>query len=163
MLAIESPMKRLLGFLYWILPAYLLFQSVYQIGVLQGLENTYANGESYISDVVDFRLKNMQAQSNGIIELRFETQDGEIVQKRMTLPVQIAAITRQYGKIPVRYLAESRQPIVMIPTYNFHHNMVRINVAILVSSFLATVGFGYFVIRWVRRNDPEPIFVMEES
>lgn len=156
-------MKRLLGFLYWLLPAYLLFQSVYQIGVLQGLENTYANGESYISDVVDFRLKNMQAQSNGVIELRFETQEGEIIQQRMTLPVQIAAITRQYGKIPVRYLANSRQPIVMIPTYDFHHNMVRINVAILLSSFMATVVIGYFVIRWARRKEPELSFVMEQS
>lgn len=156
-------MKRLLGFLYWLLPAYLLFQSVYQIGVLQGLENTYANGESYISDVVDFRLKNMQAQSNGVIELRFETQEGEVIQQRMTLPVQIAAITRQYGKIPVRYLADSRQPIVMIPTYDFHHNMVRINVAILLSSFLATVVIGFFVIRWARRKEPELSFVMEQS
>lgn len=156
-------MKRLLGFLYWLLPAYLLFQSVYQIGVLQGLENTYANGESYISDVVDFRLKNMQAQSNGVIELRFETQEGEIIQQRMTLPVQIAAITRQYGKIPVRYLADSRQPIVMIPTYDFHHNMVRINVAILLSSFLATAVIGFFVIRWARRKEPELSFVMEQS
>jgi hypothetical protein len=103
----------------------------------------------------------MQAQSNGVIELRFKIKGGEFIQKRMTLPVQIAALTRQYGKIPVRYLADSRQPIVMIPTYKFHLNMVRINVAILISSFLATVGFGFFVIRWARRKDPELKIVME--
>lgn len=143
--------KRIVGYIYWLLPAYLLFQTVYQVQVLRGLEMTYDGGESYVADVVDFRLKNMQAQSNGIIELKFDINSGETVQKRMTLPVQIAAITRQYGKIPVRYLADSPQPIVMIPTYDFHHNMVRINVAILASSLLATLIIGYFVFRWSRR------------
>ncbi len=143
--------KRIVGYIYWLLPAYLLFQTVYQVQVLRGLEMTYGKGESYVADVVDFRLKNMQAQSNGIIELKFDINSGETVQKRMTLPVQIAAITRQYGKIPVRYLADSPQPIVMIPTYDFHHNMVRINVAILASSLLATLIMGYFVLRWSRR------------
>jgi len=143
--------KRIVGVIYWLLPAYLLFQSVYQIQVLRGLEKTYEQGESYIAEVVDFRLKNMQAQSNGIIELKFDIAGGETVQKRMTLPIQLAAQTRQYGKMPVRYLADSPQPIVMIPTYDFHHNMVRINVAILVSSFLGTLIMGFFVFRWSRR------------
>jgi hypothetical protein len=147
--------KRIVGYIYWLLPAYLLFQSVYQIQVLRGLEKTYELGESYVADVVDFRLKNMQAQSNGIIELKFNIAGGETVQKRMTLPIQLAALTRQYGKIPVRYLADSPQPIVMIPTYTFHHNMVRINVAILLSSFLGTLVMGFFVFRWSRKIGTE--------
>lgn len=153
--------KRIVGYIYWLLPAYLLFQTVYQVQVLRGLEMTYDGGESYVADVVDFRLKNMQAQSNGVIELKFDIQTGETVQKRMTLPVQIAAITRQYGKIPVRYLADSPQPIVMIPTYDFHHNMVRINVAILASSLLATLIMGYFVLRWSRRIRDEAELIFE--
>lgn len=153
--------KRIVGYIYWLLPAYLLFQTVYQVQVLRGLEMTYGKGESYVADVVDFRLKNMQAQSNGIIELKFDINSGETVQKRMTLPVQIAAITRQYGKIPVRYLADSPQPIVMIPTYDFHHNMVRINVAILASSLLATLIMGYFVLRWSRRIRDEAELIFE--
>jgi hypothetical protein len=147
--------KRIVGYIYWLLPAYLLFQTVYQVQVLRGLEMTYEGGISYVADVVDFRLKNMQAQSNGVIELKFDIDGGETVQKRMTLPVQLAAQTRQYGKIPVRYLAASPQPIVMIPTYNFHHNMVRINVAILVSSFLGTLIMGFFVLRWARKIGTE--------
>ncbi len=153
--------KRIVGYIYWLLPAYLLFQSVYQIQVLRGLEKTYERGESYVADVVDFRLKNMQAQSNGIIELKFDIAGGETVQKRMTLPIQLAALTRQYGKIPVRYLADSPQPIVMIPTYTFHHNMVRINVAILLSSFLGTLIMGFFVLRWSRKIGTEPELKIE--
>lgn len=153
--------KRIVGYIYWLLPAYLLFQSVYQIQVLRGLEKTYELGESYVADVVDFRLKNMQAQSNGIIELKFNIAGGETVQKRMTLPIQLAALTRQYGKIPVRYLADSSQPIVMIPTYTFHHNMVRINVAILLSSFLGTLIMGFFVLRWSRKIGTEPELKIE--
>jgi hypothetical protein len=153
--------KRIVGFIYWLLPAYLLFQSVYQIQVLRGLEKTYELGESYVAEVVDFRLKNMQAQSNGIIELKFDIAGGETVQKRMTLPIQLAAQTRQYGKMPVRYLADSPQPIVMIPTYVFHHNMVRINVAILLSSFLGTLIIGFFVLRWSRKIGTEPELKIE--
>ncbi len=153
--------KRIVGYIYWLLPAYLLFQTVYQIQVLYGLETTYEQGESYVADVVDFRLKNMQAQSNGIIELKFDIAGGQTVQKRMTLPVQLAAQTRQYGKIPVRYLADSPQPIVMIPTYDFHHNMVRINVAILISSFLGTLIMGFFVFRWSRKIGTEPELKIE--
>ncbi len=151
--------KKAVSILYWLLPAYLLFQSVYQIQVLRGLEKTYADGQSYTADVVDFRLKNMQAQSNGIIELRFSVGD-TVVDQRMTLPVQMAAQVRQYGKLPVRYLGSSAQPIVIIPTYNFHHNMVRMNVAILLSSFLATAVIGVFVVRWARRHKAEPPLVI---
>src|SRR5690606_32310378 len=111
--------KKAVSILYWLLPAYLLFQSVYQIQVLRGLEKTYAEGQSYTADVVDFRLKNMQAQSNGVIELSFAKEDSSIVDQRMTLPVQMAAQLRQYGKLPVRYLEDSPQPIVIITTYNF--------------------------------------------
>lgn len=153
--------KKAVSILYWLLPAYLLFQSVYQIQVLRGLEKTYAEGQSYTADVVDFRLKNMQAQSNGVIELSFAKEDSSIVDQRMTLPVQMAAQLRQYGKLPVRYLEDSPQPIVIITTYNFHHNMVRMNVAILVSSFLATVVIGWFVIRWARRPKTETEFTIE--
>lgn len=153
--------KRIVGYIYWLLPAYLLFQTVYQVQVLRGLEKTYDQGVSYVAEVVDFRLKNMQAQSNGVIELKFAINGGDTVQKRMSLPVQLAAQTRQYGMMPVRYLADSPQPIVMIPTYNFHHNMVRINVAILASSFLGTLIMGLFVFRWARKIGTEAVLKIE--
>jgi len=143
--------KRIVSIVYWLLPAYFLFQSIYQIQVLGGLQSTYDNGTSYLAEVVEFRLKNMQAQSNGVIELRFETDTDAIVQKRMTLPIQLAAQVREYGKMPVRYLESSAQPIVIIPTYIFHRNMVRMNVAILLSSLLASIIMGYFVLRWTRK------------
>lgn len=153
--------KRIVSIIYWLLPAYLLFQSIYQIQVLGGLQSTYENGTSYLAEVVEFRLKNMQAQSNGIIELRFETDSAAVIQKKMTLPIQLAAQIREYGKMPVRYLESSAQPIVIIPTYEFHRNMVRMNVAILLSSFIATVIMGYFVVRWARKlsKNEELVFV----
>lgn len=147
--------RKVVALLYVLVPLYLLFQSIYQINVLQGLQLTYERGESYVADVVYFRLKNMQAQSNGIIELRLQTKDGETIDSKMTLPVQMAAITRAYGKLPVRYLATSSQPIVILPTYSFHLNMVRMNVAILLSSFVTTLLLGYWVLRWARKS-PEP-------
>jgi len=153
--------KRIVSVIYWLLPAYFLFQSIYQIQVLGGLQSTYENGQSYLADVVEFRLKNMQAQSNGILEIRFETDTDVVVQKKMTLPIQLAAQIREYGKMPIRYLESSAQPIVIIPTYIFHRNMVRMNVAILVSSLIATIIFGYFVLRWARKlsKNDDPVFV----
>jgi hypothetical protein len=145
-------LRKVVALLYALVPLYLLFQSIYQINVLQGLSQTYEKGESYVADVIYFRLKNMQAQSNGVIELRLQTKDGQTIDTKMTLPVQMAAITRAYGKLPVRYLAESSQPIVIMPTYSFHLNMVRMNVAILVSSFITTLILGFWVLRWARKT-----------
>ncbi len=56
-----------LHYLIWFLPAYLLFQGIYQVIVYKGMVKTYAEGVSYMANVDYFRINDMQAQTNGVI------------------------------------------------------------------------------------------------
>ncbi len=66
----------------------------------------------------------------------------------MTLAVQLAEEVRDYNKIPVRYLKDSSMPIIMIPPYSFDKNMVKINIAICVVSFLITLAIAVYVEKY---------------
>lgn len=137
-----------LHYLIWLLPAYLLFQGIYQVIVYNGMLKTYKDGQSYMAKVDYFRINNLQAQTNGVITLSFTTKDGHYVHQRMTLAVQLAEEVSNYNEIPVRYLRNSSMPIIMIPPYSFDKNMVKINIAICALSFLITMGIAYYVERY---------------
>jgi len=97
--------------------------------------------------VVEFKIKNMQAQSNGYIILNFTT-DGEEITRRLSLPVQMAAQLQTYSVIPIRYQPDSFIPIVLVPVYELHSNMVLMNVAITGLSFLVVFIIGFFVSKY---------------
>lgn len=141
-----------LHYLIWFLPAYLLFQGIYQVIVYNGMIKTYAEGTSYMANVDYFRINDMQAQTNGVIILSFTTKDGQHIRQKMTLAVQLAEEVRDYNKIPVRYLKDSSMPIIMIPPYSFDKNMVKINIAICVVSFLITLGIAVYVEKYFGRK-----------
>lgn len=143
-----------LHYLIWLLPAYLLFQSVYQVIVYRGLTKTYKEGTSYIANVDQFMIRNLQAQSYGSITLSFNDKEGEHIQRTMTLPVKLAQEVKDYEKIPVRYLKDSSEPIVMIPPYHFYRDMVRIFIAIAFLAFILGLGVAITVERhyWKRRH-----------
>jgi uncharacterized protein YneF (UPF0154 family) len=138
---------RKLILLYWLLPAYLLFLTSYEGLSWLGIEETYADGENIAAAVVEFKIKNMQAQSNGYIILNFTT-DGEEITRRLSLPVQMAAQLQTYSVIPIRYQPDSFIPIVLVPVYELHSNMVLMNVAITGLSFLVVFIIGFFVSKY---------------
>jgi|AntRauTorcE11898_2_1112593.scaffolds.fasta_scaffold60359_2 uncharacterized protein YneF (UPF0154 family) len=138
---------RKLILLYWLLPAYLLFLTSYEGLSWLGIEETYADGENIAAAVEEFKIKNMQAQSNGYIVLRFQA-DGEEIQRKLSLPVQMAAQLQTYSVIPIRYKSDSFIPIVLVPVYEFHSNMVLMNVAITGLSFLVVFIIGFFVSKY---------------
>lgn len=143
-----------LHYLIWLLPAYLLFQSLYQVDVYRGLTKTYKEGTSYIANVDQLMVRNLQAQSYGSITLSFDTKSGDHIKRTMTLPVKLAQEVKDYEKIPIRYLKASSEQIVMIPPYIFYRNMVRIYIAIAWLSFAIALGVALYVERfyWKRRH-----------
>lgn len=147
-----------LHYLIWLLPAYLLFQSVYQVIVYNGLTKTYKEGTSYIANVDNFMIRNLQAQSYGSITLSFHVKDGRFIRRTMTLPVKLAQEVKDYEKMPIRYLKNSSEPIIMIPPYNFYRNMVRIYIAIAILAFLIGLGVAITVEHyfWKRRHGLVP-------
>ena len=78
-------MKYRFIFLVWLLPAYLLFIIIQQGLVYQGAKDTYANGVSIAADVTEFDIKQIAAQSNGYVVIKFPNPDGELVERKLSL------------------------------------------------------------------------------
>jgi len=140
-------MKYKIYHFIWLIPAWLLFLGIYEVYTYNGLVKTYQEGTSYIANVDYFRMKDLQAQSNGVIILSFDTKEGEHIRKQMTLPVKLAALIQDYTKIPIRYLKDSSEPVVMIPPYNFHRHLFLSNMGILSISVLIAIGIAVWVER----------------
>ena len=146
-------------FLIWLLPLYFVFQSGYQIQTYFGLQNTYEDGASYIASVVEFDVKQIAAQTNGYVILRFQTSEGRTVEEQLALPVQFAQVVMESELIPVRYLPESSKPIVMMPIYDLQLKVIRVNIAVtlfgIIVTLLISIYASKFALRRVREGEEE--------
>lgn len=141
---------RLLYF-YWLIPVYLLFLVVQQGMVHKGAQDTYENGETYLAEVTDFEIKQIAAQSNGYVNIRFEV-DGETIERRMTLSIQMAQELMESNMIPLRFKKDSFQEIVLYPTYEIQRSTSLFNLSVAFIGFVVTSVFGFFVNRYIRRK-----------
>lgn len=144
--------KYYLIFLIWLLPAYFLFQSGYQVYTYFGIISTYNNGTSYVANVTDFDVKQIAAQTNGYVVLRFNTSEGETIEQQLSLPVQFAQVIMDSEVIPIRYQEDSAQNIVMMPIYNLQKKVIRVNVAVTAMGLIATLILSFFASRYAIRK-----------
>src|SRR6056297_1086570 len=126
-------------FLIWLLPAYFLFQGSYQVLTYYGVEKTYQDGESYVAEVLEFDVKQIAAQTNGYVIIRFTTQSDETITEQLALPVQMAQVIMESEQIPIRYLEDSFKPIVMLTVYELQKSVVLVNIAVSSLGFLVTL------------------------
>jgi hypothetical protein len=126
------------------------------------MQDTYENGESIIAEVIDFKIKQIAAQTNGYVVLRFSSSDGVLTEQKLSLPVQLAAPIQNSALINIKYMKGNFQNIVMTPTFRFHRNMVIVNIGVLIVSTLITIliaNWGSGIAR-KRLLDPEiPNFI----
>ena len=150
-------------YLYWLIPAFLLFLVLHQVSVYYGVIDTYENGDSYTAEVVEFELKQIAAQTNGYVILRFRPDGAQQVQQKLSLPVEMAGQISDIRVIPIRYQEGARQEIVMMPTYSTQKNLVVTNIAMAALGFLITAIIGIGVNRYTRKKleDGEPELVFE--
>lgn len=139
-------------FLIWLLPAYFLFQGSYQVLIYYGIEKTYMEGESYVADVLEFDVKQIAAQTNGYVIIRFTTQAGETVTQQLALPIQMAQVIMKSEKIPIRYLAESFKPIVMLTVYELQKSVILVNMAVTLSGLIVTLLISGYASRFAMRR-----------
>lgn len=142
-------------YLIWLLPAYLLFLTVHQSLVYRGIGDTYSNGDSYTAEVVDFDIKKIASQTNGFVILEFETRDGEHIERKLSLPIELASMITELSQIPIRYQEGAFEEIVMMPTYSEHRNMVLSNMAISFIGLLITIGVAWAAHRYANRKQTE--------
>lgn len=147
--------KYLFFHLLWLLPIYFVFQNVYQVQTYFGVQDTYNNGDSYIATVEEFDVKQIAAQTNGYVVLRFETSENEIIQEQLSLPVQFAQVIMNSELIPVRYKKSSRRPIVMMPIYDLQNNVLLVNMAVTLFGIIATAILSIYASRFATRKIKE--------
>lgn len=144
-----NPYKFL--YLIWLLPGYLLFLSVHQALVFYSVVNTYDTGESYVAEVVDYDLKQIAAQTNGYVVLRFET-DQESYQQKLSLPVEMAGAIGKSEVIPIRYKKDAFVNIVMMPTYSTQKSLALTNLAMAAVGLLITLFIAFLVHRYTNKK-----------
>lgn len=153
-------------YLVWLLPAFFIFHGTYQILVFNGLNQTFENGDSYVAEVIDFDVKQIAAQTNGYVVLRFNAGD-ETIEQQLALSVQMSQVIMDSELIPVRYDASSFEPIVMMPTYSLHTKVVQVNMAVtgigLVVTFLIALGGSRFANRRIRDGEEELVIEYTDS
>lgn len=138
-------------YLIWLLPAAFFFLCLHQATVWYGITDTYENGSSYTAEVVDFELKQIAAQTNGYIVLRFE-EDGREIEQQLSLPVEMAGELQQIRVVPIRYKAGNSQEIVLMPTYQTQKNLVWTNIAMAGMALLITIIIAVFVHRFANKR-----------
>jgi hypothetical protein len=141
-------------FLYfiWILPAYLAFIIGQQVNVYRGTIDTYNNGVSLAADVMDFDVKQIAAQSNGYVVIKFVDPDGVTRQRKLSLSIQMAQKVMNTNVIPIRYKAGGFQEIVMIPTYSLQKSTSLLNAAVAFLGFLAVAFAAFLVTRFANKR-----------
>ncbi|MDZ7715790.1 MAG: hypothetical protein U5J95_06210 [Balneolaceae bacterium] len=139
-------------YLIWLLPAAFLFLIIHQAAVFYGIVDTYDNGTSYTAEVVDFELKQIAAQTNGYIVLKFNTSDGNQVQQKLSLPVEMAGNLQEIRVIPIRYQKGAFQNIVMMPTYSTQKGLILTNLAMAAVGFLIALFITYLVHKYVGKK-----------
>lgn len=139
-------------FLIWLLPFYFLFQGGYQVMAYFGIQNTYNQGESYVASVTDFDVKQIAAQTNGYVVLKFTTSEGLTVEEKLALPVQFAQVIMQSELIPIRYLESSFNPIVMMPVYELQQSVIKVNIGVTSFGMIATLLLSFFASRFAIRR-----------
>ncbi|TVQ15738.1 MAG: hypothetical protein EA364_01480 [Balneolaceae bacterium] len=139
--------------LVWLIPAYLLFLQVHQINVFLDAKNTMANGELQEAEVTDFKIKQIAAQTNGYIVVRFTSSEGELIERKLSLGVQHAARLMEHENLPVRYLKGSGQEVILVPTFDIQLQIIRINIAIITASLIVLIAVSAGVSRYVIRKN----------
>ncbi len=136
----------------WLLPVYLLGMAIHMGAIYHGLEKTYDEGESYLADVVHFEIKQIAAQTNGSITVRFTPDGGDDITRKLSQPIQNAAQLQASEMMPIRYHPDSYQPIVLVPIYEFHKKMVLVNLAVLIVSIFITLFVAVIAHRFAGRK-----------
>lgn len=141
-----------LWYLIWLLPLYLFGMAVHMGAVYYGLEKTWEQGESHLADIVHFEIKQIAAQTNGSITIRFAPENGEEITRKLSQPIQNAAQLQASEIMPIRYYESSYQPVVLVPIYEFHKKMVLVNLAVLTVSIILTLFIALVAHRFARRK-----------
>lgn len=138
--------------LYWLIPSFLLFLVVQQYSVYSGAKTTYENGDVYQAQVIDFDMKQIAAQSNGFVVLEFTTESGEVIERKMTLSIQMGQKIMATSVLDISYLKDGYPEIVLHPTYALQVKTSLFNFGVALIGLIVTLIAGVYVQKFSNRK-----------
>jgi len=150
-------------YLFWLLPAAFFFLFAHQGTVYMGIKDTYENGTSYTAEVEEFELKQIASQTNGYIVIRFKTEEGNEIQRKLSLPVEMAGDLQEIRIVPIRFQPKGFQQIVLMPAYDTQKSLVWSNMLMAGMALLITLIIAVVAHRYARNklNEEDQEFVIE--
>ncbi len=134
--------------LIWLIPGWLAFLVTQQFLVYSGSKDTFETGDAYASEVIEMDVKQIAAQSNGYIIIRFTTNSGEVIERRKTLSIQMAQQLLDASIVPIYYKEGNLPDIVMLPTYEIQRKTSFFNGSVAFLGFLVMVAASLVVQRY---------------
>jgi hypothetical protein len=141
--------------LFWIIPAYLLFLVVQQGLVYKGASTTFNEGEQHTAEILDIEVKQIAAQSNGYIIIRFTTDSDEIIERKMTLSIQMAQQLLQSADVDLSYKKGAYPEIVLHPTYELQVKTSLFNGSVALLGLIVTLIAGVYVQKYSNRRSAD--------
>ncbi len=140
--------KRSLLHLVWLIPGLLCLLLFQQVTVYYGISKTMNDGVELTADVTDFRIKQIAAQTNGYVDLRFETAQNEVVEQRLSLHAQHASRLIGKNQLDIKYRAGADYDIVIVSTFDYHRNTVLVNLSVIGLSLLVLIPLSIYASRY---------------
>lgn len=120
-----------------------------------GAENTFENGQVLSAQVEQLEIKQIAAQSNGYIVIRFITNEGKEIRQKKTLSIQMAQELLELSVVPIYYLEGGYPEVVMLPTYEIQRKTSLFNASVALIGFLAMVAASVKVQRYSNQRSRE--------
>ncbi|MDZ7682201.1 MAG: hypothetical protein U5J63_10960 [Fodinibius sp.] len=103
------------------------------------------------------------SRTSGYIVLRFETSDGTDIERKLSLPVEMAGQLQKIRVVPIRYQPGAFNEIVLMPTYETQKNLAWTNILMALVALLITFFIALTAHRFAKKklNEKEEELVIE--
>jgi len=148
-------MIRLLAKLMWLMPALLLFYSLYLVQAGFDQKKTWEDGYKTIAEVTNVQVDQRSEITYGEIELSFEDEEGAEVVESMPLPLSLLFMVKDEASLPITYNASSSKPVTIDRVARALWKLSMINAAICLFAGLLLIIPVFAWNRYLKKHgDP---------
>jgi hypothetical protein len=142
-------MKSIAYRLFLLVPFALMLLGIQQYTVLRNINRIATEGTEYLAEVDEFKIKYIASQTNGYVIVRFVTNEGDTLRRKLSLTVQLAARIMETNPLPIRYLPDIGSEVIILPNLEVSRSIVGVNLVIIFVSMLITGFIAWF---WYRKR-----------
>lgn len=154
---------------FWLIPLVLLGLFAHQAFIAWSVQNTMSNGEAAVATVKNLQIRDMVAQSHGLVELEIPLKNGQAYQKKMTVPAAwvYALGKKSLNTMAVHVLPGAGEDVILDEIARIQFRTTLINLGVIAVFFFMVVFGLVSWSRYLQKNgdpadriveDAEPIY-----